>query len=99
MPARAPENGFHVLHPDPLSEHLCSAICSEATTTSIEGRASRHISTLKGHLAMYYAVELGPYGDHADPRALAALARDAEQAGWDGFFIWDAMLHDPFDLP
>jgi probable F420-dependent oxidoreductase len=31
-----------------------------------------------------------PAGDaFADARALADLARDAEQAGWDGFFVWD----------
>jgi len=33
---------------------------------------------------MRYAIKLGPYGDHADPRRLAALAHDAEVAGWDG---------------
>jgi alkanesulfonate monooxygenase SsuD/methylene tetrahydromethanopterin reductase-like flavin-dependent oxidoreductase (luciferase family) len=29
------------------------------------------------------------FGDYFDPRVLAALARDAEHAGWDGFFVWD----------
>jgi alkanesulfonate monooxygenase SsuD/methylene tetrahydromethanopterin reductase-like flavin-dependent oxidoreductase (luciferase family) len=48
---------------------------------------------------MQYAVELGPYAAHADPRALGRLARTAEDAGWDGFFIWDAMYHDAYDLP
>lgn len=33
-----------------------------------------------------YIPNFGPYGD---ARALADLARDAENAGWDGFFIWD----------
>ncbi|MBN1309854.1 MAG: LLM class flavin-dependent oxidoreductase [Anaerolineae bacterium] len=33
-----------------------------------------------------YAPNLGPYGN---ARALAVLAREAEDAGWDGFFIWD----------
>jgi alkanesulfonate monooxygenase SsuD/methylene tetrahydromethanopterin reductase-like flavin-dependent oxidoreductase (luciferase family) len=46
-----------------------------------------------------YAVELGPYAAHADPRALGRLAREAEDAGWDGFFIWDALYHDAYDLP
>jgi hypothetical protein len=27
-----------------------------------------------------------------DARAIAGLARDAEEAGWDGFFIWDHLL-------
>ncbi len=48
---------------------------------------------------MRYAIKLGPYADHADPRRLAALAHDAEVARWDGFFIWDAMLHDGHGLP
>lgn len=30
--------------------------------------------------------QVGPYGD---PGVLARLAREAENAGWDGFFIWD----------
>jgi Luciferase-like monooxygenase len=29
------------------------------------------------------------FGDYFDPRLLATLARDAEQAGWGGFFVWD----------
>jgi alkanesulfonate monooxygenase SsuD/methylene tetrahydromethanopterin reductase-like flavin-dependent oxidoreductase (luciferase family) len=33
-----------------------------------------------------YAPNFGPYGD---ARALADLAQDAENAGWDGFFTWD----------
>ncbi|MGB0114270.1 MAG: LLM class flavin-dependent oxidoreductase, partial [Ilumatobacteraceae bacterium] len=28
-------------------------------------------------------------GDFADPRRLVELARAAESAGWDGFFLWD----------
>jgi alkanesulfonate monooxygenase SsuD/methylene tetrahydromethanopterin reductase-like flavin-dependent oxidoreductase (luciferase family) len=28
-------------------------------------------------------------GDFADPCRLATLAREAEEAGWDGFFVWD----------
>ena len=33
-----------------------------------------------------YIPNFGPYGD---ARVLADLARDAETAAWDGFFIWD----------
>jgi alkanesulfonate monooxygenase SsuD/methylene tetrahydromethanopterin reductase-like flavin-dependent oxidoreductase (luciferase family) len=33
-----------------------------------------------------YLPNFGPYGD---ARMLANLAREAEEAGWDGFFIWD----------
>ncbi len=31
-------------------------------------------------------------GDFADPGRLAELARDAERAGWDGFFLWDHVI-------
>ncbi len=33
-----------------------------------------------------YLPNHGPFGD---ARAIADLARDAESAGWDGFFLWD----------
>ena len=44
---------------------------------------------------MRYGVNMPAFGDLAEPRALAGLARDAEEAGWDGFFIWDHMIFDP----
>ena len=40
-----------------------------------------------------------PFGDYADPRALAELAKQAEDAGWDGFFIWDHVMFDPTSHP
>jgi hypothetical protein len=42
-----------------------------------------------------YGINLPPFADFADARALADLARVAEAAGWDGFFIWDHILFDP----
>ncbi len=48
---------------------------------------------------MHFAVHVPPTGDYADVRTLAALARDAETAGWDGFFVWDHVafgLHAPW---
>jgi probable F420-dependent oxidoreductase len=38
---------------------------------------------------MRYGIYLPNFGSYGDARVLADLARDAEQAGWDGFFIWD----------
>ncbi|WP_232664463.1 LLM class flavin-dependent oxidoreductase [Pseudonocardia sp. TRM90224] len=35
------------------------------------------------------AIWLPLFDDLADPRAAAALAADAEKAGWDGCFVWD----------
>lgn len=38
---------------------------------------------------MRYAVETTNLGDYADPRVAVRLARAAEGAGWDAFFVWD----------
>ena len=43
---------------------------------------------------MRFAVNLAPFGEAADPRLLGQLAREAEQAGWQGFFLWDHMNWD-----
>jgi alkanesulfonate monooxygenase SsuD/methylene tetrahydromethanopterin reductase-like flavin-dependent oxidoreductase (luciferase family) len=41
---------------------------------------------------MRFGLSLAPFEQFADPRRIADLARDAEQAGWDGFFLWDHMV-------
>jgi alkanesulfonate monooxygenase SsuD/methylene tetrahydromethanopterin reductase-like flavin-dependent oxidoreductase (luciferase family) len=38
---------------------------------------------------MQYGLHLPNFGPYADARLLAELAQEAEQAGWDGFFLWD----------
>jgi len=38
---------------------------------------------------MKFAINIPPLDDCADARTLADFAREAEDAGWDGFFIWD----------
>ncbi len=38
---------------------------------------------------MKFAVYVPNFGPYGDARVLADLARDAENAGWDGFFTWD----------
>jgi len=38
---------------------------------------------------MKYAIYLPNFGTYGDARVLSTLARDAENAGWDGFFLWD----------
>jgi alkanesulfonate monooxygenase SsuD/methylene tetrahydromethanopterin reductase-like flavin-dependent oxidoreductase (luciferase family) len=40
---------------------------------------------------MQYGIYLPNFGPYGDARVLASLARDAENAGWDGFFLWDHM--------
>ena len=38
---------------------------------------------------MQYGIYLSSVGDYSDPYLLANLAKEAEEAGWDGVFIWD----------
>jgi alkanesulfonate monooxygenase SsuD/methylene tetrahydromethanopterin reductase-like flavin-dependent oxidoreductase (luciferase family) len=38
---------------------------------------------------MKFGLDLTIFGELADPVLLGDLAVAAEQAGWDGFFLWD----------
>lgn len=42
-----------------------------------------------------FAIYLPNYGVLGDARVLADLAKDAEDARWDGFFLWDHVATDP----
>jgi alkanesulfonate monooxygenase SsuD/methylene tetrahydromethanopterin reductase-like flavin-dependent oxidoreductase (luciferase family) len=42
-----------------------------------------------------HAIDVGPFDELADPRVLAELAAAAEERGWDGFFVWDHIVHRP----
>jgi alkanesulfonate monooxygenase SsuD/methylene tetrahydromethanopterin reductase-like flavin-dependent oxidoreductase (luciferase family) len=42
-----------------------------------------------------HGIFLPPFGEFASPRRVAALAVSAEDAGWDGFFIWDHLYAEP----
>jgi alkanesulfonate monooxygenase SsuD/methylene tetrahydromethanopterin reductase-like flavin-dependent oxidoreductase (luciferase family) len=44
---------------------------------------------------MHFGISIPAFADFSDLRTLAELARQAEAAGWDGFFIWDAIFFDP----
>ncbi len=46
---------------------------------------------------MRFGLSLPNFGPYADARLLAALAHEAETAGWDGFFLWDHVLFG--DMP
>ena len=41
---------------------------------------------------MRFAINVPNFGTYSDPRTAADLAREAEDAGWDGFFVWDHIL-------
>ncbi|MFZ2097224.1 MAG: LLM class flavin-dependent oxidoreductase [Anaerolineales bacterium] len=42
---------------------------------------------------MFYGIYTPNFGAETTPRLLADLAAEAEQAGWDGFFLWDHMVY------
>ncbi|MBP0462091.1 LLM class flavin-dependent oxidoreductase [Streptomyces montanisoli] len=42
---------------------------------------------------MRYSINIPNFGDFADPRTVASLAVTAEEAGWDGLFVWDHVVH------
>ena len=52
-------------------------------------------STRSHNLRVRFGVFLPPFGEFADPRRVITLATAAEDAGWDGFFLWDHMLARP----
>ncbi|MBL7493605.1 LLM class flavin-dependent oxidoreductase [Frankia sp. AgB1.9] len=41
---------------------------------------------------MRYGISVPNLDEFADPRRVAELARRAEEAGWDGFFVWDHVV-------
>jgi alkanesulfonate monooxygenase SsuD/methylene tetrahydromethanopterin reductase-like flavin-dependent oxidoreductase (luciferase family) len=43
-------------------------------------------------VALSYAIFIPPFAEYAEPRRLVALAESAEQAGWDGVYLWDHVL-------
>ncbi|MFL6241891.1 MAG: LLM class flavin-dependent oxidoreductase, partial [Acidimicrobiia bacterium] len=42
---------------------------------------------------MKHGIFLPPFGTFGDPTILVDLAVAAEGSGWDGFFLWDHVLH------
>jgi len=43
---------------------------------------------------MQYAIDIPNFGDFADLRLTAEIARDAEAAGWDAVWVWDHIQRD-----
>lgn len=44
---------------------------------------------------MRFAIDMPNFGVFSDARLLAQLAYEAEESGWDGFFIWDHINYRP----
>ena len=53
---------------------------------------SRLGETIGEEDSVRYGVSMPNFGVGVDARAIAELAREAEEAGWDGFFLWDHLL-------
>jgi alkanesulfonate monooxygenase SsuD/methylene tetrahydromethanopterin reductase-like flavin-dependent oxidoreductase (luciferase family) len=54
--------------------------------------------TWEGGTAVRYAVGTPNVREYGNPTLLVDLALQAEEAGWDGFFLWDHLVYrDPFD--
>jgi len=43
---------------------------------------------------MHFGIHVPTFADYANARLLADLAREAEGAGWEGFFLWDQIAVD-----
>ena len=43
-------------------------------------------------MSMRHGLYVAPFGELSDVRVLAAVAREAEASGWDGFFVWDHVM-------
>ena len=48
---------------------------------------------------MKYALYLPNFGAEHSALALADLAQEAEQSGWDGFFLWDHVINEAEGIP
>ncbi|HLV98258.1 MAG TPA: LLM class flavin-dependent oxidoreductase [Ktedonobacterales bacterium] len=48
---------------------------------------------------MQFAIDLPPFGPYSDPHLVAELAHEAEEAGWNGFFLWDHINYQREGLP
>jgi alkanesulfonate monooxygenase SsuD/methylene tetrahydromethanopterin reductase-like flavin-dependent oxidoreductase (luciferase family) len=40
-----------------------------------------------------FGIFVAPFGPLAEPRRVAAFAAEAEEAGWDGVFLWDHLMY------
>ncbi len=56
-------------------------------------------AALSAALRMRYGVYVPSYGPYGDPATLRELAVAAEEAGWDGFFMWDLVTPDTYEPP
>lgn len=46
-------------------------------------------------MAARRGIDIAPFDDLAEPARVVDLAVAAEERGWDGFFVWDHLIHRP----
>jgi hypothetical protein len=56
-------------------------------------------SSAKEKQEMRFAVNIPNIAIYSDPRLIVELAYEAEESGWDGFFIWDHIDYKLVDSP
>ena len=71
----------------PADPALASA---RAIATAAKALRTIGLATIK---AVRFAICLSNFGTYADPHASVRVARAAEAAGWDGFFVWDHLAY------
>lgn len=47
---------------------------------------------------MRHGLFFAPFGEMADPRSVVEVAQAAEEAGWDGLYLWDHVLRADADV-
>jgi alkanesulfonate monooxygenase SsuD/methylene tetrahydromethanopterin reductase-like flavin-dependent oxidoreductase (luciferase family) len=54
---------------------------------------------VRHHDGLRFSINIPNFGDFADARTVALVALAAEQAGWDGLFVWDHVVHRRHSRP
>src|SRR3954452_14785354 len=49
--------------------------------------------TVDGKATARRGIFVAPFEELSEPRVVAELAARAEEAGWDGFFLWDHVVY------
>ena len=76
---------------------MVSRRTSGSSAESVESRGHAVVSPTSStstERRVRYGISVPNFGEYCDVRAAAALAADAERAGWDGFFVGDHLVFD-----
>src|SRR4051794_10677062 len=98
LPATRAATGRHLRDAHPGEQRGRSAVCEGAWVrrSGDVPAARRHDSfcrTTVGRVTMRFSINIPNFGDFADAHTVARVAAAAEEAGWDGLFLWDHVVH------